>query len=551
MKADSRPGGRGEAERFSLDDSVPAMEYEHLHRYALAAACLAGRRVLDLASGSGYGSRILASSARSVVSLDLGRDAARMAPNGVCGSGLQLPFANASFDAVVCLETIEHLESPEALLGEISRVLEPGGVAILSTPDRDIYTGRVGNRNPYHVSELGREEFGEMLAASFSEVHLYGQSIWAGSWIAALNEDGEPPQEGPRRPEALRAPELSDDSAARRAPWVGDEGSGFPVPMYLVALCGQDSKSLRAIRKKVGDESLLHDPAQWLLGHYLASLEALLERDRDVEGLQTHVANLEALLLEREKVLEGVRRHAENLADDLARSSERVRGLEEHAANLEADVEEGRARVRELDGHLQEVQASHDLQLAGSRQHVENLEGQIRGLQNHAANLEGQISGLQDHAANLEKEVVAGRSRIRELDAEIGSLGAAHAAHVEALLEHAENLEGQMNGLQSHATNLEKEVAGREARILDLDTQIRTLTAAHEAHVSGLKDHAQNLGDQVTGLSRHAANLEQMLQQRDESIADTQARLEPLEAKLRGLEDSWFYRVLRWAKLLG
>jgi len=460
------------------------MEYEHLHRYAFAASCLEGRRVLDLASGSGYGSRILASSARSVVSLDLGRDAARMAPNGVCGSGLRLPFANASFDAVVCLEAIEHLERPEALLGEISRVLAGDGVAILSTPDREIYTGRVGNRNPYHVAELGREEFRELLSAVFSSVHLYGQSIWAGSWIAVLNEDGEPPREGPRRPEALRAPESSAASTGRRAPWVDDEGTGFPVPMYLVALCGRDTKSLRAIRKKAGDESLLHDPAQWLLGHYLASLEALLERDRDVEGLQRHVANLEGLLREREQVLEGVRRHAENLAGELALARERVRGLEAHAENLEADLEEGRGRVRELDAHIETLQEAHDLQLAGLKQHVENLEGQL--------------GGLQDHTANLEKEVVA-----------------------------------------------------RDARVLDLDTQIETLVAAHAAHVAGLKDHAQNLEDQVTGLSRHATNLEQMLQQRDESLAETQARLEPLERKFRGLEDSRLYRLLRWAKLLG
>lgn len=52
------------------------------------------------------------------------------------GSGEQLPFADASFDAVLCLETIEHVRVPVDLGSEIMRVLKPGGLCMITTPPR-------------------------------------------------------------------------------------------------------------------------------------------------------------------------------------------------------------------------------------------------------------------------------------------------------------------------------------------------------------------------------------------------------------------------------
>src|SRR3569832_840889 len=91
---------------------------EHLHRYALAGVLTKGMRVLDVASGEGYGSALLARSAASVLGVEI--DAASVAhaqgryrmPNLEFrqGNALAIPAPDAEFDAVVSFETIEHLE---------------------------------------------------------------------------------------------------------------------------------------------------------------------------------------------------------------------------------------------------------------------------------------------------------------------------------------------------------------------------------------------------------------------------------------------------------
>ena len=108
---------------------------EHLARYRLAAQLARGRRVLDAASGEGYGSAILAAAgATSVTGIDLDRDAvdhagARYGLNFEVADVAALPFPEASFDVVVSFETIEHVPDAVAALREFRRVLAPRGTA--------------------------------------------------------------------------------------------------------------------------------------------------------------------------------------------------------------------------------------------------------------------------------------------------------------------------------------------------------------------------------------------------------------------------------------
>jgi SAM-dependent methyltransferase len=119
----------------------------HRKRYGFARQFCAGRRVLDIACGAGYGARMLALAARQVVAADFDRAAlgeaawrfARANIAHVCADGTRLPFASGAFDVVVSCETIEHLwpEQVERFLGELRRVLAPGGTLVLSTPNVD------------------------------------------------------------------------------------------------------------------------------------------------------------------------------------------------------------------------------------------------------------------------------------------------------------------------------------------------------------------------------------------------------------------------------
>ena len=184
-------------ERFIPGHGGVAIHLEHLHRYYMAARMVHGA-VLDVGSGAGYGSSVLARNAERVVGIDIAPDSALFAattypkPNlrHTAGDVRAMPFCTSTFDWAVCFELIEHLQEGEAVLSEIARVLKPGGQLILSTPNRPIYTEASGITNPFHVREFDAAELRELLAPYFEEVVLFGQRLIAGS-LAWVLEDGK------------------------------------------------------------------------------------------------------------------------------------------------------------------------------------------------------------------------------------------------------------------------------------------------------------------------------------------------------------------------
>ena len=89
-----------------------------------------------------------------------------------------MPFAAATFDAITSFETLEHLEQRDRFLVELGRVLRPGGVCILSTPNAN-YTQPVDGRprNPFHVHEYTPDELHDALRRRFAVVEMLGQEI--------------------------------------------------------------------------------------------------------------------------------------------------------------------------------------------------------------------------------------------------------------------------------------------------------------------------------------------------------------------------------------
>jgi len=163
---------------------VPEENYwyqRHLVVYQWIADRLGGMRVVDMACGEGYGSNILAGSAASVVGVDASPEAHEHArlryvrPNLRFERDLVESFAEPC-DAVVFLQTIEHVQDAGAILEHFRSMLAPGGVAYVSTPNLLTLAppGAEKSDNPWHVREYRAAEFRQLCESHFPRVELYG-----------------------------------------------------------------------------------------------------------------------------------------------------------------------------------------------------------------------------------------------------------------------------------------------------------------------------------------------------------------------------------------
>jgi SAM-dependent methyltransferase len=161
---------------------IPEENYwfrRHVVVYDYAASLVRGMEVLDAGSGEGYGAAILARGAASVVGVDLEPDviehAAARYPTVRFERAdlLSLPFPGRSFDAVVSLQVIEHLQRPREFVAECARVLRPGGVLIMATPNRLTFSPE-GIRNPFHTVEFSPSELRALLETSLVVERLAG-----------------------------------------------------------------------------------------------------------------------------------------------------------------------------------------------------------------------------------------------------------------------------------------------------------------------------------------------------------------------------------------
>lgn len=163
---------------------VPEENYwfrRHLAVYEWIAARVGGKRVVDMACGEGYGSDVLARAAASVVGVDANPEAHEHArlryvrPNLRFERDLIESFAEPC-DAVVFLQTIEHVQDAGAVLEHFKSMLAPGGVAYVSTPNLLTLAppGAEKSDNPWHVREYRAEEFRRLCEAHFERVEMRG-----------------------------------------------------------------------------------------------------------------------------------------------------------------------------------------------------------------------------------------------------------------------------------------------------------------------------------------------------------------------------------------
>ncbi|HUC80559.1 MAG TPA: methyltransferase domain-containing protein [Flavisolibacter sp.] len=210
-------------ERLDTRALGPVM-LEHLHRYALVVDIVCNKTVLDIACGEGYGSALMSSTAASVVGADADAETVAEAAKNYHHPNLSfrqanitaLPFDDTAFDAVICFETLEHVEDHEAVLAELKRVLKPDGFLIISTPNREEYSDKREFSNPFHVKELTVKEFKHLVQQHFAYSRFWLQECLMASIV--YNEDDK----------RLEESFTGDFTAIRKTPGIR--------PVYSIAL---------------------------------------------------------------------------------------------------------------------------------------------------------------------------------------------------------------------------------------------------------------------------------------------------------------------------
>lgn len=172
---------------------------EHLHRYALTSYLITDKVVVDLASGEGYGSNLMADHAKEVIGIDISPIVIENAikkykKNNLAfktGSATSIPMPDQSIDIVVSFETIEHIAEHDKMIDEIKRVLKNEGILIISTPDKRNYSDIPQYKNPFHIKELYISEFKDLMQKHFAYTDFYHQKVVYSSLIINPNKESK------------------------------------------------------------------------------------------------------------------------------------------------------------------------------------------------------------------------------------------------------------------------------------------------------------------------------------------------------------------------
>jgi cyclopropane fatty-acyl-phospholipid synthase-like methyltransferase len=281
-------------ERYHNTPNCAVISYEHWHRYLYATQFVKGKIVLDIASGDGYGTDLMAQTAKTVVGVDISQEAVDFATehypkNNLSfrqGSVENIPIDGLKqFDVIVSFETIEHVDAgaQEVFLKEVKRLLKDDGIFIVSSPNKLYYSDIPQYKTDFHIKEFYEEEFASFLKKYFNHVTLLGQKICTGSNMWRLDS--------------------ADCSGSFAEYQITNDGQRIVATndkkesLYLIAVCSE-------AKTEAADHSLLVDISLSLLSErdkQIATLnEALVKHDEALAQRDARIIRLKQTITDRE-----------------------------------------------------------------------------------------------------------------------------------------------------------------------------------------------------------------------------------------------------------
>ncbi|HEY2865293.1 MAG TPA: methyltransferase domain-containing protein [Casimicrobiaceae bacterium] len=351
-------------ERF-LPECTGEIAYEHWHRYVFARHVAAGKMVLDVATGDGYGAALLSTVAEFVCGVDIDQPSVRNASAKysrstnlafVQADASALPFPDGAFDLIASFETIEHIDADgqARMLKEFQRLLAGDGLLLISSPNKKLYSDAREFVNEFHVHELYRDELQALLTPLFPVQRWFHQrgQFWSGIWDETSTNG------------LYEAWTLHDLSI---------EPSALPDAMYYLVLA---SRMTIGFPDGLPQASLLIDRDDSISGEYESNTKRLVEQYKLTDNLiavnerQTHhIRHLEQLLSEREQLSEKQTLHIRHLEALLAEREQLTDRQTVHLQHLERLIGDRDKRIIHAQRSMEQLTARSD-----------NLVGQIRQL---------------------------------------------------------------------------------------------------------------------------------------------------------------------------
>ncbi len=546
-----------EIERFT-----PALTgriaYEHLHRYALARDYSAGLEALDLGCGEGYGTSIIGGVAAHVTGLDIDAEtvSAARAKYGVEGrvafregDSRATPFEASSFDVVVALETIEHIAEPERLVLEARRILRPGGLFIVSTPNREIYN-RYKEPNPFHLKEMSAGEFVEMLGGSFAHVELVGQRLAIVSTLAPTA-----PTVDPSNWPGYRG---YTGGTGRKAISAVETGAvSLDEPEYLIALCSDEP-----IQRKVEPHSIFLSASDDLWAEHEKIFAWASGLHNEDEALRQRVAELSASLeaetrLHRERaaslaqaesesthlraLIETYARQADSQAEAFAALSEAYRSAQQREIGPPAADQGGMHILGRMLARLSGQPATEDLgslvdalagvidERAGSRVRMEAAHHELASAVAARADAEHRAAAAEDKLARVESELAAAVSDhtgAAKSNEELRLAISAASAEIEYLVAQRDQDAGQIAALHREYQSLVADNSELSRKLDDLESQDALRTNVIQAAVAARDALAAELAATTRSMRAEIQRLTSQSQSRSRELESVKAEAE-------------------------